>query len=675
MEPTALALASDSPRLHRMLSLTARTRTVAIGLAFAALWLVLAANASGRAQDQPGARPADGLLRLVPPDSVAVLTVEGLRDQIRAFTASRLAEGLKQLPAVQAWVESEKARQFAHSRDQIEAVLGIKLTEVCDELIGDTVVLALRLSPDAPADSSQARGLLLFQARNKVLLDRLIHAINTKQKESGELTQVTERQRAGITYHCRVFAAAAARPSEWYVSYPDGTFAFSNSEGLILSVIDRKGQGDAPDAPGAPRASNPSSEKIDRGLRELPRFQSVQSRLPAKALARLFVEPRQLVRLMAAAPRPAKAADARIMAMIARYLAAVDYAGAALVWNASGIVVHTAETLDPAKLDPWLVRWAGNHRQLDPALRRVPPTALAVASGRIDAVALHEALLQIVPDEDAPRLSNLETLLTGLLLGQDLRTRILPQLGPGVLAYVDSPPETDDALATGAPRSTASAWPFPQVLVISVQGDEPAAPVANARPPQAVSRDNHAASAAAAIENALNSVLALAALDEKRNDGRSRIITRSVAGASVTTLDSPIPFAYAVDVAGSRLVLGTSPAAVANYLEASRNPESGARFRQFQARAFPDEETFFCVDLDAVSQLAGRRHDRLVEILASRKNRPVADVDRDLSQVLAFAKLFEAAYITSRFEPEAAAVRRRVGFLLPDPKTPKTSLP
>ena len=95
---------------------------------------------------------------------------------------------------------------------------------------------------------------------------------------------------------------------------------------------------------------------------------------------------------------------------------------------------------------------------------------------------------------------------------------------------------------------------------------------------------------------------------------------------------------------------------------AASNPKAGDRFRQLKTRAFPDDETFFCVDLSALGKLAGRRHDRLVEILASRKNRPAADVDRDLSQVLAFARLFEAAYVTSRFEPEAAAVHRRIGL-------------
>ena len=112
------------------------------------------------------------------------------------------------------------------------------------------------------------------------------------------------------------------------------------------------------------------------------------------------------------------------------------------------------------------------------------------------------------------------------------------------------------------------------------------------------------------------------------------------------------------------MILGTSPEAVARYLEAARKPEAGERFRQFRARAFPDAQTFLCVDLSALSSLAGRRHDQLVELLATRKNRPAADVERDLAQVVALARLFDAAFLTSRFEPEAAAVHRRAGLIM-----------
>ena len=93
--------------------------------------------------------------------------------------------------------------------------------------------------------------------------------------------------------------------------------------------------------------------------------------------------------------------------------------------------------------------------------------------------------------------------------------------------------------------------------------------------------------AAAAIENALRTVLALAALDEKRNNGRSQIITRPVADANVTALSAPTPFAYAVDDAGSRLILGTSPEAVAHYLEAASKPEAERVFASFGPERFP----------------------------------------------------------------------------------------
>ena len=110
--------------------------------------------------------------------------------------------------------------------------------------------------------------------------------------------------------------------------------------------------------------------------------------MPDKSVARLFVEPRQIERLIAASPPPSKASDARIMAMLERYLAAVEYAGASLAWNDTGIVVHTVETLDRSKLDPWLLRWAGNNLPPDATLSRVPATTLALASGHLDAPAV-----------------------------------------------------------------------------------------------------------------------------------------------------------------------------------------------------------------------------------------------------------------------------------------------
>jgi hypothetical protein len=225
----------------------------------------------------------------------------------------------------------------------------------------------------------------------------------------------------------------------------------------------------------------------------------------------------------------------------------------------------------------------------------------------------------------------------------------LPQLGPGLIAYVESQPEAVESGSAGSAPRTDVSPPFAQVLVVSIRDDGKPGEVR----------------ATAAIENALRTILTLAALDEKRNNGRSQIVTRTVAGANVTTLDYPIPFAYALDAVRSRLVVGSSADAVARYLESASNPSAGDRFRQFKSRAFLGDETFFCVDLTALGKLAGRQHDWMVEYLAARKDRKKGEVERDLSHLLAFARLFEAAYVTSRFEPEAAAVHRRIGLILP----------
>ena len=115
-----------------------------------------------------------------------------------------------------------------------------------------------------------------------------------------------------------------------------------------------------------------------------------------------------------------------------------------------------------------------------------------------------------------------------------------------------------------------------------------------------------------------------------------------------------------------RLILSTSSDAVVRFLENREEPQGPERFWRLRAAAFPDALTYACVDLDAVNQLAGKHRARLLQILAARQNRPVAQVDRDLTQVLALAKLFRAGFITSRLHSDATAVHRSAGLILHD---------
>ncbi len=536
-----------------------------------------------------GDRPTDALLRLLPADTTIVLTVDGLRDQARAFAASKLAAELVKLPAVKAWLESEKFHELERASAQIETILGTSLSEVRDELVGDGVLLALRIPADPAADSSQARGLLLFQARDQALLRRLIRVLNTVQQDNGELTRLADRARGNVTYHQREFAPGTGRPTEWYVDYPDGTFAFTNSESMIQAVIDHKA------ARGADGASNakPAGES---GLGDLATVQKVLARLPRHGVARLLVNPRHIER-SAANTVGKQATEGPLPALFKRYLPAVEYAAVTLEWGEAGIAMHAVETLLPQKLDPWIRRWASDNRQVDPDLARVPAGALAVACGQLDGVSLFDAIALLGDHDNQPKLATLETALSGLLLGQDLRTAILPNLGPGVVAYIEPPADTD-----APPRAGQAPWPLPVVIAVSV--NEP-----HTNSPQARVFN--------AVDNALRTVLAFSTLDEKRGLARARITTRAVAGADVTTLDIPVPFAYAVDRVRKRVVVGTSSASVTQFIECAADTKAGKNLRILQKAVLTGADTFLCIDFTALNRLAAANRDRLVQMLAA----------------------------------------------------------
>ena len=87
---------------------------------------------------------------------------------------------------------------------------------------------------------------------------------------------------------------------------------------------------------------------------------------------------------------------------------------------------------------------------------------------------------------------------------------------------------------------------------------------------------------------------------------RPKIIAREVSGVTLKSLDSPVPFAYAVDRPGHRLVVGNSVAAVERYLAAGTDPEAGSRFRRLRDTAFADADSFLCLDLAAVQTAVER---------------------------------------------------------------------
>ncbi len=553
-----------------------------------------------------GAGPADGLFRLVPPDAGATLAIEDLRTHWRQIGDAPLLASLRKIPAVRAWLGSDRFVQLAKAGRDIEAALGVSLATLRDELVGDAVVLIYMPGPpDAP---EQSTGLLLARPRDLALLRRLIDAWNAAQKKGGELLGVEKKNRGPLAYTSREYKPGG-RPTEYYIQLDDGTFAWSNSERLIQGVIDRKLEG------------RPC-------LKDNLEFLKVRRGLPESAVASLYVNPKLVEAAVAGLPLPDRPAQERLLAMFARYLTAVGYAGAALEWR-DGLLLHTHEAVDPAKLEPWLKGWLSRPASRPTSAREVPDSALAVVAAHVDFEAARDVLWELTPEDDRPRLENLKVGLQGLLLGEDPNAEVLPRLGPGVLAYMDARPEPD-----GLPL-------FPIVGVVGWAN----------RPGEG--------ELAAPIDNAFRTGLAFYAFDPRRRARHLRVESRRVGDSATTTLTDGIRTVLAYRVDRDRLVLGNGVDAISR-LGATRPPTVISGVRE---RYFPEVETFAVVDLIRLCSEARRYRGPIARRLAARSRRPVNDVDRDLGQVLVMLELFRAASSTSVAEQDASSVHRTLGLI------------
>jgi hypothetical protein len=547
--------------------------------------------------------PADGLLKLVPTNSGATLVVEDLRGRAREVAGSPLFEGLLRLRMVRSWMTSEPYRKAERAARDIQGALGVPLSTIRDELLGDAFVLALQAGPSGRPE--QSRGLLLARPRDRALIGRLIKLVNDAQIRGGELDGVDPRTRGAVKYSARLYKAAG-RPPEFYVLLDDGTFAWSNSEAMILGVIDRWASG------------GPS-------LRDDPQFRKVRGALPDRPLASLYINARFLEGALAEGPRPG---GDRVAVMIGRYLHAVGQIGVALEWR-DGIFLHSSETVAVEKLDPWLKDWLTRPPSTAVLPSLVSPSTVAVASASVDFRALLGAWRDLVPGDDRPNLDSLKMMLQGLFMGRDPVTEVLPRLAPGVVLAVEIEPDT--SIRRHFPMIAAARWS------VEPGEDDLAGP----------------------IDNAMKTLLAFYSFAPKRPTDRLRVESKAIGDARLNLLTDGLRTLLAYRVDRDRLVVGNSPEAVARF--ATGQPPSA--LTDIRTRFFPDAETFAIADVAKIAQEIRERRTPIARRLAARSKRSVESVDSDLGDLIAVAELFKAFTFTSTASKDATEVRRTIGLM------------
>ena len=548
-----------------------------------------------------GGGPADPLFRLVPGDAAFTVAVEGFRDHAREVAASPLAGGLRRLPAVAAWVGGEQVRGVRQIVGQVEEALDLRPGTVREEIFGDAVVLALRVGPpEAPEDS---RGLLLGRVRDKALLDRLVRFLDDAQLDSGELAEVVRKPRGAFSYGVRKYRQGG-NSDEFHAVFDDGVFAWSNSEAMIVEVIDRKASGGA-------------------CLGDDPGFRAVRDALPGQALASLYVSPRVIETFLANGERKTSAWEDRIIALFVRYVSALRYFGVAIEWR-EGIAIHSHESLDPARSEGWLRTWLAGPTPTRPRFAPLPATSIAAVVLDVNFVAAREVAWELVPEANRPWFRNLKVALQGLLMGEDLDTGILPRLGPGVLVGIEAPAEVD-----GQTR-------LPIVAAVEIQ------PGTDRPGPRA------------AIENAIRAGISIHALESKPGPGNLRLESRAVAETPMMVLMGARRIVLATASSPGRIVFGNVPEAVARFV--LDGPSSS--LEQIRSANFPEATTFAVVDLARLAEAIRPRRDPIARRLAGRSGRPAEAIAKDLDQLVAASELFRAATFTTSTARDASSIHR-----------------
>jgi hypothetical protein len=384
------------------------------------------------------ASPRDELLRYVPEDVGFCLIVTDLRGHSAALADSPFAEQFRASPAGQALVNAPEWKQLAEVDQQLQKALGVGWIGLRDDILGDAFVFAYR--PGPPDQPMKEEGLVLVRARDEKKLAELIERLNRLQKESGELERLEERQHAGFKYVCRV-EKKGKEPTFYYQAGP--VLLFTSQEAMLKRSLERS-RALAPDA-AAPLTGK--LNKLGGG----------------GAVLALWVNPRAFDAAIEA--RGKAGPDDVALRTFAGYWKALD--GLLLTVRLDReLTIGLAVEARTDALPPAARRFLSEASQASDLWRHFPDDALFAAAGRIDGVALLEALSEFLPPEQRTLLHDeLNRSLAAPLGKKNFLKEVLPFIGP------------DWGVCVVAPPADGQSW-FPQgVLAVRIAPGDRTAPV------------------------------------------------------------------------------------------------------------------------------------------------------------------------------------------------------
>jgi len=230
-----------------------------------------------------------------------------------------------------------------------------------------------------------------------------------------------------------------------------------------------------------------------------------------------------------------------------------------------------------------------------------------------------------------PSVGNIRDVLRALLAGVDPINDVLPRLKPHLLAYIDSSSQPDRR---------------PLFPIVGAIGWSEAAGLPVLGPP---------------IDGALRAFFALRAisLEDRAKMSDLRVETVVVDGTQMTVLTNGKRNLAAYRVDGGRLVVGSGSDTVKRF----GSTAGPLLFQEIRDRYLADSGTFAILDMNRSVEVITKYRVPIARRLATGPDRPIADVERDLDQLLSVAPLFRAAAFVSEVCGGGSEVHRKLLLL------------
>jgi len=372
------------------------------------LFLVMSSLIAGNASSQADAPP---LLQLVDQDVGICVQIDNFTRHWRAFETTSLYQRLIGSKLYQRWQQSQNYQQMTKTISEIEKLTGNTLTDILDELLGQSVLLAIY-----PVTHAEPAAILLTHTKPGSSLNAILSAWEQDKKNSIEQRRYHGHQYTRNEQHDN---EGDVKSTVYYFSVP-GLFALTEQEELLQKVIDRwKG----------------NAHSLDRSQN----YQLAMQSLPAKSFVKIYINPRR----WDASLKPDDQTDSGEKALIAAWHHLNQISAAIQIENGLQTEIITRYTITSAA-EELKASWK-KLSQPGSATLPIPPHAFGSIKGKHDLSGLVNTIVARLDEHAAKKWASIQASARGILMGWDLQNELLPALSPNwamlIVPRTDSPAE------------------------------------------------------------------------------------------------------------------------------------------------------------------------------------------------------------------------------------------